>query len=95
MGEIKKIEILLTRAEKVRYSPGMSLDKPHRIQDRKAVMAARRDECEICGLWTGNFAHVHHIRTRGAGGNDVPENLISLCWKCHEKVHRGLLKVKR
>jgi hypothetical protein len=26
---------------------------------------------------------VHHIKTRGSGGDDVPENLITLCQKHH------------
>lgn len=28
----------------------------------------------------------HHIRTRGAGGDDAPENLLALCTSCHRKV---------
>jgi len=37
---------------------------------------------------------VHHIKSRGAGGDDVAENLITLCVgptanDCHGKVHRG------
>ena len=26
---------------------------------------------------------VHHLRTRGSGGDDVPENMITLCRKHH------------
>ena len=37
---------------------------------------------------------VHHIRSRGAGGDDVPENLINLCVgpaanDCHGQAHNG------
>jgi hypothetical protein len=55
-----------------------------RIIDSKAVAAARLDWCENCGqrvyppgapvnelFWS----HVHHIKSRGAGGSDIPENL--------------------
>jgi hypothetical protein len=31
--------------------------------------------------------HVHHIIYRSQGGKDLPENLISLDWKCHAMVH--------
>ena len=45
-----------------------------------------------CGL---NPAHAvapdatpHHILPRGAGGQDVAENLIPLCAECHCQVHQ-------
>jgi len=34
----------------------------------------------------------HHLTTRGAGGGDEPSNKMSLCFKCHESIHRGLSK---
>ena len=47
--------------------------------------------CERChkyldikgGLERG--PHFHHKKTRGAGGDDTPENLEMLCWHCHMK----------
>ena len=27
------------------------------------------------------------MTTKGAGGNDVPENLVNLCRKCHNNIH--------
>jgi len=41
--------------------------------------------CVLCG--TGYNIHIHHIRSRGAGGGDEIENLITLCFNCHRKVH--------
>ncbi len=41
--------------------------------------------CEICGLWA---EHPHHIRTRGAGGDDDPRNLLALCTGHHTQVHQ-------
>lgn len=29
----------------------------------------------------------HHIKSRGAGGNDEPENLLRLCWEHHTQIH--------
>ena len=36
---------------------------------------------------------VHHIIERSNGGTDKPDNLITLCKTCHEKVHGGDLKL--
>lgn len=58
-----------------------------RIMDRKAIAQARKPGCELCGR--PGVVHVHHIRSRGAGGGDEPENLISLCPECHAKAHAG------
>jgi len=34
--------------------------------------------------------HVHHIVPLGAGGSNARSNLITLCDKCHGKVHGGV-----
>ena len=36
---------------------------------------------------------VHHIKFRSQGGTDNPNNLITLCQKCHKKVHAGKLEL--
>ena len=37
----------------------------------------------------------HHIVKRSQGGKDEPENLITLCHPCHDKIHaRGTLDIK-
>ena len=64
--------------------------KPKRIRDPKAIEQARKEYCQYCGL--GGQVHVHHIKSRGAGGDDIPENLISLCPSCHDKAHRAKIK---
>ena len=38
--------------------------------------------------------HVHHIKTRGSGGDDVRSNLICLCAKHHDQAHRGFITKK-
>jgi len=40
--------------------------------------------CEVCG---SPWIHVHHIRSRGAGGDDEAENLMSLCPEHHTEYH--------
>src|SRR5690242_17212154 len=34
---------------------------------------------------------VHHIASRGAGGDDTLENMICLCRKHHHQAHAGIL----
>lgn len=49
-------------------------------------MASYREKpCVVCGAIDGTVAH--HIKTRGAGGNDLRENLITLCALHHKEVH--------
>ncbi len=66
--------------------------KPKRIKDKKAIEAARKPFCEVCRKC--NRTTVHHIKTVGSGGDDVPENLISLCVVCHTKAHHGEISKK-
>lgn len=66
------------------------IPKPKRVVDKKAIEEARKPYCELCGCREG--VQVHHIKSKGSGGGDTPENLISLCWVCHRKVHDGLIK---
>jgi len=63
-------------------------EKPCRVRDPQAIKAARREACELCGAWCPE-GHVHHARSKGAGGDDVRWNLIFLCPLCHHGVHAG------
>jgi hypothetical protein len=45
--------------------------------------------CQICG--SRKALEVHHIKTRGAGGSDEPENLVLLCHYHHRLVQDHLL----
>ena len=67
------------------------IPKPKRIKNEKAIAQARKEWCEVCGK--PGVVHVHHIRPIGFSqtGNDVRENLISLCVTCHDKAHRALI----
>lgn len=36
----------------------------------------------------------HHLVWRSAGGHDTLDNLLTLCMRCHDAVHDGLLEVQ-
>jgi len=60
--------------------------KPSRIKDLELLAEYQKMNCAACGTWWQVSGH--HIRTRGAGGDDVPENLIPLCINCHTEIHK-------
>ena len=43
--------------------------------------------CRFCGGFAEDYTHLHHINYRSHGGKNELENLISLHWQCHGKVH--------
>lgn len=72
----------------------MQAPKPRRVVSRQAIEAARKPYCERCGR-TDLPIHVHHVKARQMGGArrmDVADNLISLCARCHDLVHRGRIR---
>lgn len=46
--------------------------------------------CQECGAIGNSKYHVHHIHKVSDGGQDVYDNLITLCPKCHYKADREL-----
>jgi len=47
--------------------------------------------CQQCGKDQKVKLHVHHIQFKSQGGTDDPNNLITLCESCHDKLHAGKL----
>lgn len=54
-------------------------------ETRRAVY--RRDgwRCALCD--STQYLQIHHVIPRSVGGSDFPENLITLCSKCHAAAH--------
>ncbi|MDA3792483.1 MAG: RNA-guided endonuclease IscB [Elusimicrobia bacterium] len=50
-------------------------------------------QCQECKKKNTKL-HVHHIVFRSDGGTDTPDNLITLCTSCHDKVHDGKIEIK-
>lgn len=76
-----------------------------RIVDTALLEQIRRLPCMACvdsdplaaleaikaGESGGPRSHPHHLRSRGAGGDDTPENVMPLCHVHHREVHaKGL-----
>jgi 5-methylcytosine-specific restriction endonuclease McrA len=58
------------------------------VVDRSlAVKVFIRDEwkCRYCG--NRERLHPHHIKFKSQGRKDSLDNLITLCYNCHRKVH--------
>ncbi len=54
--------------------------------DRALLADVAKLPCMACGKNPGGEAH--HVTTRGAGGDDVAENLMPLCHEHHMAVHK-------
>ena len=52
---------------------------------RKEVYKRDGYLCALCG--SGQYLQIHHVVPRSQGGSDFPENLITLCSKCHGQAH--------
>lgn len=63
------------------------IPKPKRIKDKKAIEQARKPYCQYCFRY--GITEIHHLKSRGAGGDDISDNLIALCPLCHRKAHDG------
>lgn len=61
--------------------------KNKRIKNQKLIND-KKHNCEYCGkqnCWTNK----HHVKSKGASGDDIEDNLIELCGSCHVKAHSG------
>ena len=62
---------------------------------REYVLFRDGHKCQCCkGKSKDSKLHLHHIESRKTGG-DAPNNLITLCSKCHAKYHRGEIELPK
>jgi hypothetical protein len=54
---------------------------------RREILKRDSWRCQSCGKAAD--LQVHHIESRGQLGSDLEQNLITLCSRCHESLHRG------
>lgn len=48
--------------------------------------------CQLCG-YDRMKSHVHRVIEGRHGGDYLPLNIVALCARCHEEIHRGLSTV--
>ena len=58
--------------------------------------ALRRDggRCVVPGCRQSIFLDLHHVVLRSEGGDDIPDNLITVCGAHHRALHRGQLMIE-
>jgi len=68
--------------------------KPERIRDEALKAEVRAQGCVVdnCDCIQGRYNDPDHVKTKGSGGDDVPENLMPLCRFHH--VEKGTIGVK-
>ncbi len=68
-------------------------DPAYRALSRVTPVLVRDDwQCEAPGCRARSGLHVHHIRSRGAGGPNTFDNLIVVCDFHHLVIHRGWVR---
>ncbi|MDA2915398.1 HNH endonuclease [Nitrospinae bacterium AH_259_B05_G02_I21] len=80
----------------------MSLWKKRRVRLKKEAFARLRTKVFQRDRWRCRNPYcrsprnltVHHLVKRSQGGSDHIDNLITLCWACHEQVERRLIKLE-
>lgn len=58
-----------------------------KVRDRYIAVHPLCEMCEENGRYV-KAVLVHHIKPISDGGTNEEDNLISLCFSCHEKIHR-------
>lgn len=60
---------------------------------KKIVELVHERDSGLCGVCRthpadGNKFCLHHVKYRSEGGADAVENLISVCPRCHDRLHQ-------
>ena len=82
-------------SEKYGFDPVLfkAADIPPEI--RQFVLRRDNYRCRKCGEEDPENLTIHHVTPRSQSGEHDPDNLVTLCWRCHRRIHDGELAVKR
>ena len=61
-------------------------------KELRVIEAMRKDYCECCGKPTEGWPQF--IKSQGAGGAEIAENLIQICPSCNQDIHNGTIPRK-
>jgi len=89
MKEMQREEKTAREHQELREKEFASKYRPEEsyITLRQEILKRDGYRCRQCGSFSG--VEVHHIKRRLEGGSDTPENLITLCYRCHDSKHPG------
>lgn len=65
----------------------LDLEREQYLKLRSQILLRDNFRCQEKGCSYYKHLEVHHIIPRSKGGSDDPENLITLCQRCHDKKH--------
>lgn len=67
---------------------------------QRIVLERDNHTCQRCGCdverghrKSDRSAELHHLIPKAAGGPDVPENLVTLCFNCHKQAHQKMKRI--
>ncbi len=66
-------------------SPRLRLDANSYHELQRQVLERDGWRCQFCGSMQN--LQVHHLKLRSQSGDDVEQNLITLCADCHARMH--------
>jgi 5-methylcytosine-specific restriction endonuclease McrA len=66
--------------------PEFGFPKHKRIVDERLLADVRGLPC--MGCLSPPPSHAHHVSTKGSGGDDAYNNVMSLCGPCHAEWHQ-------
>ena len=61
------------------------MDLQHWLEVRSQILLRDDFRCQECNYY--KHLEVHHIIPKSKGGTDEPDNLVTLCQRCHAKKH--------
>lgn len=74
------------------YQEDFGFPKAKPVRDTELLEIVRKLPCMGCGQ---SPSDAHHVTPRGAGGSDVPDNLMPLCRVHHAEWHQDPSKMIR
>jgi len=74
------------------FDEDLSIDRPTPEPMRRKVLMRDGHRCTNPHC-ERSAEHCHHIHFRSRGGPTIPENLTSVCGRCHALIHQGALTV--
>ena len=84
---LKKEVIEAAQCDAQVHQPGKRNTSTIPPATRQMVLTRDRHTCRTPGCNHTKFLEVHHKKPRAAGGDNRPENLITLCSACHRMRH--------